>query len=54
MGRAVFSKLRPSGQKEGLSMALDTFRRHFAQTTQSGIFFDNASMGPVAPGWGVY
>ena len=30
-------------------MSLDTFRRHFAQTTQSGIFFDNASMGPVAP-----
>ena len=25
------------------------FRAHFAQTTQAGIFFDNASMGPVAP-----
>ena len=30
-------------------MALDTFRSHFSQTTQAGIFFDNASMGPVAP-----
>ena len=30
-------------------MALDTFRSHFSQTVQSGIFFDNASMGPVAP-----
>ena len=30
-------------------MALDSFRRYFQQTTESGIFFDNASMGPVAP-----
>lgn len=30
-------------------MALDTFRSHFSQTTEKGIFFDNASMGPVAP-----
>lgn len=30
-------------------MPLDAFRAHFAQTTQTGIFFDNASMGPVAP-----
>lgn len=30
-------------------MSLDAFRSHFSQTTQNGIFFDNASMGPVAP-----
>ena len=30
-------------------MSLDSFRRHFRQTTERGIFFDNASMGPVAP-----
>lgn len=30
-------------------MALEDFRRAFAQTTQKGIFFDNASMGPVIP-----
>ena len=30
-------------------MTLDAFRAHFTQTTQNGIFFDNASMGPVAP-----
>lgn len=30
-------------------MTLDAFRSHFSQTTQAGIFFDNASMGPVAP-----
>ena len=30
-------------------MSLDSFRRHFRQTTGNGVFFDNASMGPVAP-----
>ena len=30
-------------------MSLDAFRSHFSQTTNNGIFFDNASMGPVAP-----
>ena len=30
-------------------MALEAFRKLFWQTTQRGIFFDNASMGPVAP-----
>lgn len=30
-------------------MNLETFRSHFSQTTQQGIFFDHASMGPVAP-----
>ena len=30
-------------------MTLEEFRRRFAQTTQRGIFFDNASMGPAAP-----
>lgn len=30
-------------------MSLDEFRRQFRQTTENGIFFDNASMGPVAP-----
>lgn len=30
-------------------MSLDAFRSHFSQTTKNGIFFDNASMGPVAP-----
>lgn len=30
-------------------MPLDEFRRAFRQTTENGIFFDNASMGPVAP-----
>lgn len=29
---------------------LDTFRDAFRQTTENGIFFDNASMGPVFPG----
>jgi len=28
---------------------LEAFRHEFKQTTQRGIFFDNASMGPVAP-----
>lgn len=30
-------------------MELEEFRRAFQQTTDNGIFFDNASMGPVAP-----
>ena len=30
-------------------MELVEFRRAFQQTTDNGIFFDNASMGPVAP-----
>ena len=30
-------------------MPLDEFRRAFRQTTENGIFFDNASMGPVSP-----
>lgn len=30
-------------------MPLDEFRRAFRQTTENGVFFDNASMGPVAP-----
>ena len=30
-------------------MDLATFRSHFVKTTQQGVFFDNASMGPVAP-----
>ncbi len=30
-------------------MTLEEFRTHFAQTTRRGVFFDNASMGPVAP-----
>ena len=30
-------------------MTLEEFRRQFAQTTDRGVFFDNASMGPVAP-----
>ena len=30
-------------------MELEEFRRAFQQTTDNGIFFDNASMGPVGP-----
>ena len=30
--------------------SLDAFRDAFRQTTENGIFFDNASMGPVFPG----
>ena len=30
-------------------MALKPFRQAFFQTTRQGIFFDNASMGPVIP-----
>lgn len=30
-------------------MALEPFRQAFSQTTRQGIFFDNASMGPVIP-----
>lgn len=30
-------------------MPLDEFRRAFRQTTENGIFFDNAAMGPVSP-----
>lgn len=30
-------------------MTLEEFRSHFSQTTEKGVFFDNASMGPAAP-----
>ena len=35
--------------EEAGHMTLEEFRAQFRQTTQQGIFFDNASMGPVAP-----
>ena len=34
---------------ENSPLTLSEFRAQFQQTTQQGIFFDNASMGPVAP-----
>lgn len=30
-------------------MGIELFREAFQQTTSRGVFFDNASMGPVAP-----